>query len=145
VQGTRGYYQHDFDLDRDNWRGASDYVLKQSQAGDDLIFHVAMGRMPYEYYHSLRGSDLRHPVVIYPNHGERITFLDFVEKPDYKKLESIIPAYPRVWLVLSHASDSTGLDVTASSLTKILQNSGYTTTEARDFDGLEVELYIHRQ
>ncbi|MCU1298854.1 MAG: hypothetical protein JWO91_3132, partial [Acidobacteriaceae bacterium] len=58
VQGTRGYYQDDFDLERDNWRGASDYLLSQSQAGDALIFHVAMGRIPYEYYHSLRGSSL---------------------------------------------------------------------------------------
>ncbi len=145
VQGTRGYYQHDFDLERDNWRGASDYLLSQSQADDALIFHVAMGRMPYEYYHSLRGASFGDPIVIYPNHGDRITFLDFVEKPDYKKLESSIPAYPRVWLVLSHASDSSGLDLTASSLTKLLENAGYVASDARDFDGLEVELYIHRK
>jgi mannosyltransferase len=145
VQGTRGYYQHDFDLERDNWRGASAYLLSQSRTGDALIFHVAMGRMPYEYYHSLRGSSLGDPVVIYPNHGDHITFLDFVEKPDYKKLESAIPAYPRVWLVLSHASDPSGLDVTASSLTKLLENAGYVVSDTRDFDGLEVELYIHRK
>jgi hypothetical protein len=145
VQGTRGYYQHDFDLERDNWRGASAYSLSQSRTGDALIFHVAMGRMPYEYYHSLNGSSVRDPVVIYPNHGDHITFLDFVEKPDYKKLESVIPAYPRVWLVLSHASDPSGLDVTASSLTKLLENTGYVVSDTRDFDGLEVELYIHHK
>ncbi|HEY1483783.1 MAG TPA: glycosyltransferase family 39 protein [Candidatus Acidoferrum sp.] len=145
VQGTRGYYQHDFDLDRDNWRGASEYLLSQSLTGDALMFHVAMGRMPYEYYHSLRGASLGDPLVIYPDHGKRITFLDFVEKPDYQKLISVIPAYPRVWLVLSHASDPSGLDVTASSLTKLLENAGYVASDTRDFDGLNVKLYIHQK
>ena len=141
IQGTRGYYRHDFDLQRDNWRAASSYLLSQSKAGDALIFHVAMGRMPYEYYHSLHGVSPLDPVVIYPNHGKRITFLDFVEKPDYKKLASIIPDSPRVWLVLSHASEPAGLDATASTLIRILNGNNYQKVSAEDFSGLEVDLY----
>ena len=141
IQGTRGYYRQDFDLQREQWRSGSEYLLSHAQEGDALMFHVAMGRMPYEYYHSLRRTCCSRPVVLYPNHGDRISFLDFVEKPDYKKLESAIPAHPRIWLVLSHASEPSGLDLTASSLTKILTEEGYRQVTTQNFGGLEIELY----
>jgi mannosyltransferase len=141
IQGTRGYYRQDFDLEREQWRAASEYLLSQAQPGDALMFHVAMGRMPYEYYHWLDGTGCCGPVVLYPNHGNRITFLDFVEKPDYRKLESEIPAHPRIWLVLSHASEPSGRDHTAASLSKILGEGGYRQVTTRDFGGLEIELY----
>jgi hypothetical protein len=141
IQGTRGYYRQDFDLEREQWRAASEYLLSQAQSGDALMFHVAMGRMPYEYYHSLHRICCSAPVVLYPNHGERISFLDFVEKPDYKKLERAIPAHPRIWLVLSHASEPSGLDLTASSLIKILGGEGYRQVTTQNFGGLEIELY----
>jgi mannosyltransferase len=141
IQGTRGYYRQDFDLQREQWRAASEYLLSHAQSGDALMFHVAMGRMPYEYYHSLHAGSGSAPFVLYPNHGDRISFLDFVEKPDYKKLEGAIAAHPRIWLVLSHASEPSGLDRTASSLSKTLSEAGYRQVTTQDFGGLEVELY----
>jgi mannosyltransferase len=145
IQGTRGYYRQDFDLEREQWRAATEYLLSQAQPGDALLFHVAMGRMPYEYYHGLRPTRSSAPVVLYPSHGDRISFLDFVEKPDYNKLQSAIPAHPRLWLVLSHASEPSGLDRTASSLTKILGEEGYRQETTQNFAGLEIELYGKRK
>jgi hypothetical protein len=143
-QGTRAYYHEDFDLQREDWRSASEFLLTHSRRDDALMFHVAMGRMPYEYYHSLRGVSASDPAVLYPNHGDRISFLDFVEKPDYRELASEVAAHPRIWLVLSHASDSSGLDRTALSLRNTLEDDAYQEASTRDFGGLEIDLYVRR-
>jgi hypothetical protein len=144
-QGTHAYYREDFDLQREDWRAAAEYLLTRSQRGDALMFHVAMGRMPYEFYHSLRGASASDPAVLYPNHGDRISFLDFVEKPDYRNLASVVADHPRIWLVLSHASDPSGSDRTALSLIKTLDDDAYQEVSTRDFGGLEIDLYVHRQ
>ena len=140
LRGTVSYYQHDFDLQRDNWRAASHYLLTQARPDDGLVFHIAMGRMPYEYYHSLRSTSPGDPSILYPHHAERITFLDFVEKPDYRQLERALPQYQRVWLVLSNVRTPSGLDSTASSLSRLL-SLDYPRAERQQFDGLEIITY----
>ena len=140
LRGTASYYQQDFDLQRDDWRAASRYLLTNARPGDALLFHIAMGRMPYEYYHSLLGIAPSDPVVLYPHHADRITFLDFVEKPDYSQLKRSLPQHQRVWLVLSQVEGSSGPDAVASSLENLLR-SDYAGAEQRNFPGLQVLLY----
>ncbi len=140
LRGTVSYYQQDFDLQRDDWRAASHYLLTNARPSDALVFHVAMGRMPYEYYHSLLGTSPRDPVVSYPHHADRITFLDFVEKPDYIQLGRSLPPYQRVWLVFSNAKTPSGLDSTASSLSQLL-SADFPNVEQRHFSGLDIFLY----
>jgi len=122
VRGTMSYYRQDFDLGRDDWRGATRLVLSQARPGDAIVFQVAMGRMPYAYYRSLQDAALG-PVVLYPHHGDRITFLDFVEKPDLAQLERSLLQYPRVWLVLSYAETPTGLDPTTQTIENLTGRS----------------------
>lgn len=122
LRGTMSYYQQDFDLDRDDWRGATQSVLSQARPGDAVIFQIAMGRMPYEYYRSLL-SAAPPPVVLYPHHEERITFLDFVEKPDAAQLERAAPQYQRIWLVLSYAETPSGLDPTTQAMEELILRS----------------------
>ncbi len=150
LQGTASYYRQDFeDVQRENWRAASQYILSHAQPGDAIVFHVPMGRMPYEYYHSLQAAispagSAASPVVLYPNHGDHITFLDFVEKPSYGQLAQAIPQYRRVWLVLSHAEGPSGPDETSIALAN-LAATGHVEVELHDFTGLEVSLYVGAQ
>jgi len=95
--------------------------------------------MPYEYYHSLQDGPLS-PIVLYPHHGDHVTFLDFVEKPSYGRLAQDSRQYRRVWLVLSHASGPAGPDETSIALANLLAD-GHSGVEAHDFTGLEVSLY----
>ncbi|MBZ5706749.1 MAG: glycosyltransferase family 39 protein [Acidobacteriia bacterium] len=122
LRGTMSYYRQDFDLGRDDWRAATQSVLSQARPGDAVMFQIAMGRMPYEYYHSLLGA-AGSPVVLYPHREERITFLDFVEKPDLVQLERSVPQYKRVWLVLSYAETPTGLDPTTQTMENLILRS----------------------
>jgi len=139
--GTNGYYKTDVDIQRDEWRAATRYLLEHAQSGDALLFHVPMGRMPYEFYHSVLGDTSTAPIVLYPHHGDRVTFLDFVEKPDDAQLEGSIRGHPRAWLVLTYAETQSGLpDARSIELTKLL-GKFYPVLVERDFPGIEILLY----
>ena len=139
--GTNGYYKTDVDIQRDEWRAATRYLLEHAQSGDALLFHVPMGRMPYEFYHSVLGDTSTTPIVLYPHHGGRVTFLDFVEKPDDAQLEHSIPEHPRAWLVLTYAETQSGLpDARSIELTNLL-GKFYPVVVQRDFPGIKILLY----
>jgi hypothetical protein len=82
--------------------------------------------------------------VLYPRHGDRITFLDFVEKPNDTELERLLPQYPRAWLVLTYAETQSGMpDSRSLELSKLLGNF-YPGVEQRNFQGIEILLYTKR-
>jgi mannosyltransferase len=140
IQGTASYYRRDFeDTDREDWRGATQYILANARPGDAILFHVPMGRMPYEYYLSLQNTISKNPTVLYPSHGDQIDFRDFVEKPSYDQLGQSLPKYQRVWLVLSHAGPS-GQDDTSMTLERLIAATHH-RVDPQDFSGLEVVLY----
>lgn len=143
-RGTIGYYDQDLDIQRDDWRSATRYLLDNARPGDALLFHVPMGRMPYEFYHSALKSASAAPVELYPYHGERLTFLDFVEKPNDAEIERLLPDHQRAWLVLTYAETQSGLpDARSLELTKLLGNS-YPAVERHEFPGIEVLLYTRK-
>ena len=119
LRGDLSYYRNDFDIKRDDWHAAAEFLRVNATANDAIIFHVAMARMPYEYYKSLDAGATSFPEVVYPNHGRKITFLDFVEKPDYNHVAQELSQHVRVWLVVAHATNGTTMDATASTLAKI--------------------------
>lgn len=142
-RGTAGCYKQDLDIQRDDWRAAAHYLLNHAQPGDALLFHVPMGRMPYEFYRSTQGNPSGVAVVLYPSHGDRLTFLDFVEKPNDAELERLLPQHPRAWLVLTYAETPSGLpDARTIELTKLLRNT-YSVVEQHNFTGIEILLYSH--
>ena len=140
-RGTVRGYQQDIDIQRDDWRFATQYLLEHAKPGDALLFHVPMGRMPYEFYRSLSASGTAAPVVLYPHHAARITFLDFVEKPDYPQLERLLPQYQRVWLVLNHAEGPDGRPDRRSQELSDMLGRLYPHTEMEGFLGIEFLLY----
>ena len=118
-RGDVYYYRNDFDIKRDDWRAATEHLRVNASAADAIVFHVAMARMPYEYYKSLDRDSSTFPEVIYPSHGSQITFLDFVEKPDYNHVAQELSRHSRVWLVVAHATNGSAMDMTASTLANI--------------------------
>jgi hypothetical protein len=144
LRGDVGYYKQDLDIQRDDWRAATHYLLDRAQPGDALLFHVPMGRMPYEFYHSQSQATPAAPVVLYPHHGDRVTFLDFVEKPNDAELEHSLPQHPRAWLVLTYAETQSGLpDARSVELSRSLGNF-YSVVEHHDFAGIKILLYSNK-
>lgn len=141
LRGIAAYYKQDIDIQRDDWRDASKYLLSHAEPGDALLFHVPMGRMPYEFYVSVLGSPSFAPLVLYPRHGDRITFLDFVEKPNDADLARLLPQHRRAWLVLTYAETQSGHpDARTIELSKILANV-YPIVEQHDFTGIDIKTY----
>jgi hypothetical protein len=141
-RGAAGYYKRDLDIQRDDWRAVSRYLLSKAQPGDALLFHVPMGRMPYEFYHSLLKPPSASPVVLYPHHADdRLTFLDFVEKPNDAEIEQRLTEHLRVWLVLTYAETQSGLPDSRSLELTTLLGKAYPVAERHDFSGIEILLY----
>jgi mannosyltransferase len=139
LRGTASFYQHDFDLDRDDYRTASRYIFEHALPGDVLIFHIAMGRMPYEFYRSLR-TDRPAPAVLYPGRGDRLGYRDFLGKPSAQFLESVPAQYPRVWIVLKDNGGPKGPDPTTQVIDQLFGHA-YSHVDEENFPGVEVRLY----
>jgi mannosyltransferase len=141
LQGIAGYYGRDIDIQRDDWRDATKYLLSHAGPEDALLFHVPMGRMPYDFYLSVLGVPSSAALVLYPRHSDRITFLDFVEKPNDAELQHLIPQHRRAWLVLTYAETQSGQpDARTIELSKILR-SIYPTVAQHDFNGIDIKTY----
>jgi mannosyltransferase len=143
VRGTWAYYRADFDLGREDWRGATQYVLQDAREGDGILFHSAQARMPFEYYSNGQPSRLELR-VIFPDYGKegRLSYLDFLANARNAPLAGIASRYPRVWLVLAHNQLKDGEpDPTTSALQRSLAKD-YRVVEKRSFAGnLQLQLY----
>ena len=143
VRGTWAYYRADFDLAREDWRGATKYVLQNTRQGDGILFHSAQARMPFEYYADGQPPRLELR-VIFPDYGQegRLSYMDFLANARNAPLAEISIRYPRVWLVLAHNQLKDGEpDPTTAALQRSLAID-YSVAEQRSFAGnLQVQLY----
>jgi mannosyltransferase len=145
VRGTADYYREDFDLEREDSQGAVNYILDHSQPGDAILFHIAEGRVPYEFFKTLReNSSLRTgdhpPEIVYPNHGERLDYRDFTGKPTPEFVKSLSGRYSRLWVVLVDNGGPAHPDASTLMLNQLLGES-FPRVERKDFAQVEVRLY----
>ena len=145
LQGAFSYYDHDFDLERDGFEAAANYILDHYQPGDVILFHIAEARVPYEFFKTLRaeGSPSGAPAgpeIIYPQHGGRLDYLDFSGKPTSVFVHSVPDHYSRVWLVLMSNRTNGRPDPTTLMLNRILGESFPIAAETQ-FPQVEVRLY----
>jgi hypothetical protein len=145
LQGTLSYYDHDFDLERDGALAASNYVYDHAQPGDAILFHIAEGRVPYEFAALLRGRDARGggatgPAIIFPQHGEQLDYRDVTGKPSLEFLKSTPRQYPRLWVVLMSNGASGHPDATTSMIEQSLEEF-FPHLDQAQFPQVEVRLY----
>jgi hypothetical protein len=138
LRSARIYYAEELNPEHEDWRSAASYVLSHAHEGDALIFHTAMGRMPYEYYRWDRPG----PTVLFPHSGDRITFRDFIGHADAELLASASRPYARTWIVFSHNQKKLGAgpDALTGHLTQVF-GANYAREETRNFPGVDVLLY----
>src|ERR1700722_16844764 len=143
LQGTFSYYAHDFDLERDGSKAATDYILDHAQAGDAILFHIAETRVPYEFFKSIRGvGPSSGPETVYPRHGERLDYRDFTGKPTEELIQSLAGHYSRVWVVLMSNGDPGHPDATTLMLNSLfgksfprMEHSWFPKIEVRPYSG----------
>ncbi len=145
LQGTFSYYDQDFDLDRDGSQAAANYICDHAQPGDAILFHIAEGRVPYEFVRSLRAEDSRSgaaagPEIIFPRHGDHFDYRDVTGKPSSEFLRSVPTRYARLWVVLMSNGAPGHPDGTTLMLNQTLAES-YPRIERVQFPEVEVRLY----
>jgi mannosyltransferase len=144
VHGTVSYYHHDFDLERDDSNGSTNYILDHARAGDVILFHIAEARVPYEFFKTVREEAARAPEiapeVVYSRHGERLDYRDFSGKPGVELVDSISDRRSRVWLVLMSNSLRGQPDPTTLMLDQKL-GSAFPQVDRAEFTEVEVRLY----
>jgi len=95
---------------RDDWRGATAYILSNAKAGDSVVFASPAPRWPYDYYASKSGS-AEPPLAIFPDWDSqfRVAGIDWVryyvqpkifEPLVLRVIDDAPKRYTRIWLVL---------------------------------------------
>jgi len=145
LQGTLSYYDHDFDLERDSAVAAADYVCDHALPGDAILFHIAEGRVSYEFAASLRAKDVHGsaktgPEIIFPRHSNQLDYRDVTGKPTREFLQSTPRQYARVWLVLMSNGPPGHPDATTSMIEQSLGDF-FPRLEQAQFPSVEVRLY----
>ena len=126
-------------LDVEDWRGAAQYVLSEARADDALIFYHTFGRIPFDYYQNRFKKPGEQPVSEFPETTSTLALLG-EEGMSPEVAQALVPAYPRIWLVLYPGSD-----VTARHPIRALLASDSRTVEERQFSGVRVILFKTRR
>jgi mannosyltransferase len=129
LQGVAFVYGHDFDTERDDSGSASDFILDHTQPGDGVIFHIAGGRVPYEFFRSLRAGENTAsstftrslgPEILFPSNGLGLNARDFTGKPTAEFLRNVAPGHPRLWVLLIDNGPQGNPDPTTEMMTQTL-------------------------
>ena len=149
LRGAFFVYGHDFDDERDGSGAASNFILDHSQAGDGAIFHIAEGRVPYEFFRSVRAGENSAspaftrqlgPEILFPRHGGGLNYRDFTGKPTADFLRTVSASHPRVWVLLIDNGPPASPDPTTILLTDTLPQS-FPKVQRWQFPRVELRLY----
>jgi mannosyltransferase len=140
VGGVRSYYEKDFDLVRQDYRGVTAYVLERSSPGDAILFNPGQGRCSYQYYADHVSGPAFKPMILFPGQGDRMLWRDFMGTIPQQTLDRVALDYPRVWVVVSSNSGPQGEDQVSERI-KATLGQRHRLVEIRTFSGVNLYLY----
>ena len=132
LRGVAAYYRTGFDPPEQDWRGAVQYMLSQTQPGDAVLFYHPLARLAYEFYRERWPQDSA-PVVVFPPRSDARLLKG--TQPDFVLLPQLPGRYPRLWLV-----QNWGPDPFTARMHAIFA-AHYTKLSERDFSIIHVMLY----
>jgi len=139
VQGVLRYYAQDFDIWREDWRSASQFLLANARADDGVIFYPGPARMSYEFYKSIE-HPMTPPRIIYPAHSSKLNDKDFLVQPLAEVIESLPEDAPRVWIAVDSPGNTFDGDTSLGFLRTWCERR-YHQIELKRFEGVELILY----
>jgi hypothetical protein len=129
----------------EQWRQAVSYALSQAEPGDGWIFISKFGQHGFEYYG--RWGWGRNPSAPYHDVFEPFDYRTALAVPNYfgvvsmQELEPYSRAHPRIWLVLSHETESIGGANLAAPVRNWLARHGYSVVQQRQYQRVRLLLY----
>ena len=116
---------------KDDWRGATQYVLSQAKSADAVLFFPDFIRRPFDYYRDRLQGSREGPSVVFPSVESSRFEAPSMPKPSDILLERLPVHYDRVWLVLKGHQPTSG-DTTSRSIQESL-GSHFALVRGRTF------------
>ena len=138
--GTASYYKRDFDLDRDDWRTATSYVLDRSVPGDGVFFYANFGRLPFEYYRSQRKPAPARPEALVAANGSDWGYRDSLFAYLADEIQDAGPGGDRVWLVLDLNTDANGKPSRETEIVRAVYGQGRHIVEEKRISRISILL-----
>ncbi len=134
LQGQR-LWGFETKLIKEDWRGASNYILSHESQADGLIFYIPQGQQTFDYYARLDG----HANAM----GKIVRSLDEdtekMPKPGVFRDVQFAKQFPRIWLIETHVFDQTQVQKSLA-IQAILANQ-YPDVSQQRFRGVDAFLY----
>src|SRR6266436_424782 len=141
ILGDTSYYRRDFDLDREDWRAATSYVLDRAQPEDGAFFYANFGRLPFDFYRSQRHPSPRWPDALVAANGKDWGYRDSLFAYLGEALQDAQPAGDRVWLVLSFNNSSNGEPNRETAMLRAVYGKGRRLMEEKRISRITILLY----
>jgi mannosyltransferase len=116
------YYTH---LEKEDWRGATAYVLTHAAPGDRIVFYAPYTRIPFDLYRG-RAQEVHGAPPQGPAYGQSLA----------AAVDEFRRAAPRVWLVLSHLDSPACAQAIVDDL-----GSQFAASETHEFAHIGVRLF----
>lgn len=141
ILGVLSYYRHDFDLERDDWRGATSYVLDHALPGDGAFFYQNFGRLPFEFYRSQRHPSPRWPEALVAINGADWAYRDSLFAYMGESMQDAGPGGNRVWLILDLDRGADGKPNMESTILRAVYGKGRRLVDEKYISPITILLY----
>jgi mannosyltransferase len=136
---ARCIWQYETELVKEDWRGASAYILTEEAHSDGLFFYVPWGQREFDYYARLEGRSAEVGTIVHadPEASGRTQELSTSLRPH------LAEQFPRIWLIETHLYSQT-LEQSGRAIQAVL-TSQYSEVSKHSFRGVDVFLYSDRK
>jgi mannosyltransferase len=121
---------------KEDWRGATAYVVSHASPKDGILFYHGRGRFGFDYYVRRLTPEAQTWQIVFP---EPYDWTDFRGKamvqPSDSMVRTIAKGYGRMWLVLSHN------DQMETHLIETTLQGNFPDAREQEFRGVRVLLY----
>lgn len=141
ILGVFSYYRQDFDLERDDWRGATSYVLSHALPGDGAFFYQNFGRLPFEFYRSQQHPSPRWPEALVSANGADWAYRDSLFAYMGEAIRDAGPGDDRVWLILDLDKGADGKPNMESTILRAVYAKGRHLVEEKHISQITILLF----
>jgi mannosyltransferase len=125
------YYSH---LHKDDWRGATAYVVSHALPKDGILFDPGRGRFGFDYYVRRLKPEAQTWQIVFPEPYDWTNMRgEATAHPSDSMVRTISKGYERVWLILWHNNWKPQIHTTLQA--------NFPYTREQEFRGVQVVLY----
>jgi uncharacterized membrane protein len=126
-------------LHKEDWRGATAYVIAHASPKDGILFYPGRGRFGFDYYVRRLNPQAKTWQILFPEPYDW-TNIGAMKQPSNSLVRTAPKGYERVWLVLSHNDLTSKRQMETRFIETTLQGN-FPNVKEQEFLGVRVLLY----